>query len=78
VYWEERRKLKPSYNVLVAGLLDADAAGSFYGEWLSSLEGMTNANVERSSNDPTKRDAALEEEELDELYDRSYNPPREV
>jgi hypothetical protein len=44
IYWEERRELKPSYNVLVVGVLDADTAGSFHGEWLSSWtrEGLTN------------------------------------
>jgi hypothetical protein len=36
MYWEERRELKPSYSVLVVGRLDADTAGSFHGEWLSS------------------------------------------
>jgi hypothetical protein len=42
MYWEERRELKPSYSVLVAGMLDTDTAGSFHGEWLSSREGGTN------------------------------------
>jgi hypothetical protein len=36
MHWEERQELKPSNSVLVVGMLDADAAGAFHGEWLSS------------------------------------------
>jgi hypothetical protein len=47
IYWEERRELKPSYSVLVVGMLDTDTAGSFHGEWLSSREGGTNTTNTR-------------------------------
>jgi hypothetical protein len=42
MYWEERRELNPSYSVLVVGMLDADTAGTFHGEWLSSRKRTTN------------------------------------
>jgi hypothetical protein len=41
MYWAERRELKPSYSVLVVGMLDADMTGKFHGEWLSSQKGTT-------------------------------------
>jgi hypothetical protein len=45
MYWEERRELKPSYSVLVVGMLDADMTGTFHGEWLSSQKGTTTGRV---------------------------------
>jgi hypothetical protein len=45
MYWEERRELKPSYSVLVVGMLDADMTGTFHGEWLSSQKGATTGRV---------------------------------
>jgi hypothetical protein len=65
IYWEERRELKPSYSVLVVGMLGADAGGSFHGEWLSSREGLTNTRgrflkfVRRDDNDQQENVAVL-------------------
>jgi hypothetical protein len=65
IYWEERRELKPSYSVLVVGLLGADAGGSFHGEWLSSRERLTNTRgrflkfVRRDDNDQQENVAVL-------------------
>lgn len=66
MYWEERRELKPSYSILVVGMLDADMTGSFHGEWLSSSrEEATNSRgrflkfVRRDSNTQHEKVAAL-------------------